>query len=195
MKLELWYPIKPFKITQSFGANPEYYAKNIPGLKAHNGLDLQATHGQMVRAAHDGVVVNAGIPDSKEGYGVVLRTLQPFEYRGADNLIQEVYFKSIYWHLLPTIPVKSGQTVKVGDLIGFADNTGFSTGDHLHFGLKPIYPGEQEWEWYNLEDKNGYFGAINPEPYFNGYYAEDAQKVKSILNQIISLLKGFLKIK
>lgn len=195
MKLELWFPIKPFRITQPFGVNSEYYSKNVPGLKGHNGLDLQAYHGQMVRAAHDGVVVNAGIPDNKEGYGVVIRTSEPFEYRNEKNELEQAYFKTIYWHLLPKIPVKSGQFVKTGDLIGFADNTGFSTGDHLHFGLKPMYLGEEPWQWFNLEASNGYMGAIDPQPFLNGYYAEDNQKVKAILNQIISLLKSFLKIK
>jgi hypothetical protein len=32
--------------------------------------------------------------------------------------------------------VQNGQHVQAGDLLGHAGNTGFSTGSHLHFGLK-----------------------------------------------------------
>src|SRR3990167_3154140 len=116
-KLQLFYPIKPFVVIQGFGENPEYYSKNIPGLKAHNGIDCVASNGQMVRAAHDGLVTFAG-EDGKGGWGVVIRTLDEREYKDGS-----AYFKTIFWHLLPTIPVKAGQEVKVGDLIGFADNT------------------------------------------------------------------------
>jgi hypothetical protein len=45
-------------------------------------------------------------------------------------------------------------------------NTGQSTGDHLHFGRKPTYKGEQDWEWWNAEQENGYKGSIDPDSYF-----------------------------
>ena len=41
----------------------------------------------------------------------------------------------IYGHL-SEFTVKNGQYVKVGDLIGYSGNTGFTTGAHLHFGVK-----------------------------------------------------------
>ena len=187
-KLSLWYPVKPFFLTQGFGLNGEYYRANGINIAGHNGWDLRAYHGQPVRASHDGEVVYAGI-DGKEGYGVVLRTLEPFEYKDG-----ETFFKTIYWHLLSNIPVRVGTRVKVGDIIGYADNTGFSNGDHLHFGLKPQYQGENEWTWFNLEDGNGFFGAIDPQPFFNGFYAEDNQTVISILQQQISLLLKVVEI-
>jgi murein DD-endopeptidase MepM/ murein hydrolase activator NlpD len=42
---------------------------------------------------------------------------------------------AIYGHL-NDFTVKNGQHVSPGDLLGHAGNTGFSTGNHLHFGLK-----------------------------------------------------------
>lgn len=182
-KFELYFPVKPKRVNQSFGTNPEYYQKNItdesgkPIIEGHNGIDFYATHGQPVRATHDGVCY-VGV-DNREGYGVVIRTRESFDYNG-----REVFFKTIYWHLVNNIPVENGQVVKTGDIIGYADNTGLSTGDHLHFGLKPQAQGEENGSWYNVEQKNGYAGAIDPTPYFTGFFAEDFEKVKEIEKDI-----------
>lgn len=183
MKLELWYPVKPYIVTQPFGVNKSLYSKY--GIEGHNGIDLVATHGQLVFASHDGEVTYAGV-DGAEGWGVVLRTLEPVEYNGG-----KAYIKSVYWHLIKDIPVKAGQKVKTGDLIGYADNTGASTGDHLHFAIKPQAKGENDWTFFNVEQKNGFNGAVDPTPYFNNYFAQDSQTVLSIYYRIISLLKSF----
>lgn len=185
-KLELIYPLtKQFIfITQYFGKNEVPLYKQL-GMLGHNGLDWICPNNTPVYATHDGVITYAGM-DSSGGWGVVIKTNEPFEYNG----LLESYYKTIYWHLTQNIPIKVGQKVETGDLIGFADNTGMSTGSHLHFGLKPIYQGENEWTWYNLEQLNGYLGAIDPVPYFNHYYPEDIK----ILLKIIELLKNFLKV-
>lgn len=144
----LYYPVKPWRVTQRFGeCHPSVcdVYKGL-GLKGHNGLDVVAPTGTIVRAAHDGIVTFAG-EDGSAGYGVVIRTDTEYEYKGSPS-----YFKSIYWHLLPSgVQVKAGQQVHTGDVIALSDNTGMSTGAHLHFGLKPVYKGEKEWEWSNVE--------------------------------------------
>jgi murein DD-endopeptidase MepM/ murein hydrolase activator NlpD len=185
MRFELWYPIKPSIITQPFGVNGDFYQKNGINILGHNGVDLVASDGQVCRAAHDGVVTFTG-EDSKGGLGVVLRTFDEYDYQDGS-----AYYKTIYWHLKPnTFKVKPGQEVKVGDALAECDNTGLSTGTHLHFGLKPVAKtGEEDWAWQNIEQNNGYLGAIDPAPYFNGYYAEDAVFVIAIMNQIIETLK------
>lgn len=181
-KLELWWPVKPYGLNQGWGVNGEYYRKNGIDILGHNGLDFYAPTGKNVRAAHDGEVTFTGY-DGSAGLGVVLKTLEPFEYGG-----KEVYFKTIYWHLLPgTVVVKPGQIVKVGDILAESNNTGFSSGSHLHFGLKPIARGEEKWSWFNLEQKNGYWGAIDPTPYFTGFHAFDAQTMLGVLKQDISM--------
>jgi murein DD-endopeptidase MepM/ murein hydrolase activator NlpD len=140
------------------------------GLKAHNGLDLNAGYGQFVYAAHDGLAVYSG-QDGSNGNLLVLRTTEQFDYEGG-----QAYFKTMYGHL-KTFHVKAGDQVKAGQFIAQANNTGDSTGNHLHFGLKPVLPGEKEWEWFNLAQNNGYLGAIDPTPYlvgvFNSYKASD----------------------
>ena len=173
-KLQLYYPCKPYGLFQGFGqCAPPSVCKIYKdlGLAGHNGLDLLAPTGTVVRAAHDGVVTFSG-DDGSAGLGIVIRTEEKFEYKG--NL---TYLKSVYWHLKTgCLYVKAGQHVKTGDIIALSDNTGLSTGPHLHFGLKPVYQGEQDWQWLNTEQGNGFKGAIDPEIYFTGQYAEDVKQ-------------------
>lgn len=169
MKLPLCYPLNlPFGITQKFGENQLAVYKDQLGLQGHNGIDMSAKNGTPVYAMHDGIVTFAGT-DGSGGLGVVIRTTEKFDYDGGNAFI-----KSIYWHLKTgSIIVKPDELVKAGQKIGEADNTGLSTGDHLHIGIKPIYQGEQAWQWFNQEQTNGYNGAIDPNPYFNGTYPKD----------------------
>jgi murein DD-endopeptidase MepM/ murein hydrolase activator NlpD len=55
--------------------------------------------------------------------------------------------------------VTEGQTVKKADIIGKTGSTGFSTGDHLHFGIlihghevSPLYWWDQKWILINILD-------------------------------------------
>lgn len=184
--LRLYYPCKPHFTNQRFGENANTFYAQL-GMKGHNGEDHRALHGQDVRAAHDGTVTFAG-EDGSGGYGVVVRTNELYDYNST-----QVYFKSIYWHLLPgSFKVTAGQQVKVGDILAKADNTGMSTGDHLHFGLKPVLQGENEWQWFNVEQNNGYLGAIDPHPYWTGIHAEDYGPEVTRLMRIVEYLKGRL---
>src|SRR6185312_586444 len=159
-KLSLYYPVKPLSVNQIFGANPSTYAQF--GIQGHNGVDLMAHHGQPVYASHDGQAWYE--VDENQGHGVIVVSNEQFDYKDT-----KAYFKSIYWHFCDSSkepqfksPVESyrdiskpGLQVKAGDLLGYADNTGFSTGDHLHFGLKPQildYPSD----YTNIEQNNGY---------------------------------------
>jgi len=51
-------------------------------------------------------------------------------------LDETIHFQTVYYHL-KSVNCSTGDYVKAGDIIGYADNTGkMTTGDHLHFGLK-----------------------------------------------------------
>lgn len=193
-KLKLQYPTQPYKINQKFGENFNGFYKQL-GMDGHNGLDLYALDGDNIYAAHDGVVTQTGA-DGSGGLGVVIRTHDKFEYKG-----EEVYFKTLYWHLQTnSFKVKPGDHVKAGQVIALADNTGMSTGSHLHFGLKPQYAGEADWQWSNVEQNNGFFGAIDPEPYLPpttttvkyefkrnlsaGMKGEDVAKLQELLKEL-----------
>lgn|SRR3990167_2497627 len=193
-KLELFYPVKnPCFRTQGFGEHLVDYSSY--GMIGHNGWDIVGTLGQLCRAAHDGEVVFAG-EDNSAGLGIVIRTLNKREF-GAG----EAYFKTIYWHLKPgSVRVTAGQKVRVGDLLAECDTTGKVTGTHLHFGLKPVTQGEADWQWFNLEQKNGYLGAIDPAPFWTGLYAEDVRSwydqlaiIRSKLAELVKVVFGIIK--
>lgn len=184
MKLQLSSPVTPFSVNQGWGLNGAYYQANGIGIIGHNGLDLMAYHGQPVYAAHDGTAFYE--IDDGQGHGIVIISDQPYDYKGG-----QAFFKSIYWHLADPVKERQydsliyhhgansgvGTPVKRGDQIGWADSTGLSTGDHLHFGLKPIQNGAAPsigdapdvgiGAWVNIEAGNGYAGAIDPTPYLS----------------------------
>lgn len=205
MKLSLIYPVDSVSISQGFGENPQFYSDpKYGGIKGHNGIDFRTGHGTPVYATHDGFAYYEY--DGAQGEGVVIRTNDQFDNPEGTG---ECYYKTIYWHLCDAIidpqftsPIYKavgyspdetgisniGTPVSTGDLIGYADNTGASTGDHLHFGLKPVAYKEAWGTWFNLEQKNGYLGAIDAMPYFNTY----TPKSISIMMQIIEALKQLI---
>src|SRR3990167_1794338 len=165
MKLILQNPLKEYKINQKFGnKNPIY---NVIG-GYHNGIDFRASHGTPIYASHDGFASYQ--IDSGGGHGVVVISDKEYEHEKGTS-----YIKSIYWHMVDPLkepkyksPLadKTGFTpVKTGDLIGYANNTGRSTGSHLHYALKPVEKGENWGTWYTINSIAPYYGAIDPEPY------------------------------
>ena len=154
MKLKLSYPLKKVEITQKFGENATpLYAKL--GMKGHNGIDFYAPHGTPVLAMHDGKVTYTGL-DGSNGNLLVLITEEMFDYGDT-----QAYYKTLYGHLLE-FKVKAGEHVKQGQVIALADNTGASTGSHLHMGVKGVRKGEEDWEWFNIDQDNGFNGATDP---------------------------------
>lgn len=94
----------------------------------HNGVDIAAAFNTHIYAAADGVVINADSTTmNNDGFGnrVVLRH--------ADGKA------TVYGHMIAPAPVKVGQTIKKGQLIGNVGSTGHSTGAHLHFALIDNY--------------------------------------------------------
>ena len=189
-KLELFWALRKPIVNFPFGYKHQIYTDM--GMAGHNGLDLPCPIGEPIYASHDGLISFANI-DGKSGYGVVIRTEEMF----LDTAGTPQYFKTIYWHLLPNIPVRVGQKVMIGDIIGYGDTTGMATGPHLHFGLKPIAQGENEWTWYNIEQNNGYFGAIDPEPYMSTMTAfqlrTSLQTLSELIKKLSELLAVFIK--
>lgn len=148
-KIKLRLPLEQIRVTQPFGVNFVNFYTSM-GLKGHNGVDFAALNGTDCHAAHDGKVTYAG----KDGDGGISVTLTN----------ERLHYKTIYYHL-KKVACKEGDIVKAGDIIGYCDNTGkYTTGDHLHFGLKML----DDNNFNTINYNNGYAGAIDPSPYF--YY-------------------------
>ncbi len=90
--------------------------------RLHAGLDIAAPIGTPILAAATGVVDYAGWSDG--GYGNMI------DIRHPDGTITR------YGHL-NEIYVKEGQSVGQGQSIAAMGSTGFSTGPHLHFEIRP----------------------------------------------------------
>ncbi len=188
MKLQLSYPLDMVLASQGFGQNAGMYADlKYGGIKGHNGIDFYVGHGKPVYATHDGTAYFEIDPSG--GCGVVIVGDEMFDF-GPNGV---GFPKTIYWHLCwgklePQFksPMEDKGKVKVqnGDLIGYADNTGASTGDHLHFGLKVVDGGGS-----TMNKNNGYLGAIDPNPYFDG----GTPKQISLMWQKILLLQTLIK--
>jgi len=120
-------------VTQAFGPTtlalePARMYRGASYEHFHDAIDIAAPLGSSVVAAADGEVTFVGhLPD---GAMIVL-----IAHAGG--------FVSEYAHLddafvLP--PVRAGQPVKAGQVVGFVGLTGITTGPHLHFAL--IHNGE-----------------------------------------------------
>jgi murein DD-endopeptidase MepM/ murein hydrolase activator NlpD len=86
--------------------------------KLHTGIDFAASIGTPIYATADGTVAEVSVKFS--GYGKMVEVNHGFGYR------------TRYAHM-HEFAVRSGQTIKRGDLIGYVGNTGLSTAPHLHY--------------------------------------------------------------
>jgi hypothetical protein len=141
MAIQLIYPVNG-PVTQNFGENPDFYKQwGFPG---HNGVDFGIANGTPVLAAAKGAIDKVSFEDG--GYG---------NYVKIRHMDGSTTYYTYYAHLMNTT-VTAGQNVEAGAMIGHSNNTGASTGPHLHFGLR-------------TSDTSGAFkGYIDPMPYLKG---------------------------
>ncbi len=148
-----------FPISQKFGQNLNSFYEEA-GLKGHQGIDFAMPNGTPVLSAVNGIVVNVS-KDIQKGEGVYILSSDIFIYK-----TQQSFFNTIYWHLKDgSISVILGQKIVVGQQIGLSNNTGQSTGPHLHFGLVPMTPDTRR-KFLESPD-NGYGGCVDPMPYLD----------------------------
>lgn len=92
--------------------------------RMHNGIDLSAPCGTPLYAAADGVVSHRGF-DSSGGWRLVL----------SHGDVDGVALQTVYLHA-EGYRVRTGDRVSRGEVVGAMGTTGWSTGCHLHFGVK-----------------------------------------------------------
>jgi murein DD-endopeptidase MepM/ murein hydrolase activator NlpD len=107
----------------------DYYAEFG---RTHWGVDIETYRGEPVFATASATVAWAYY-DTVYGMGRTVKLCTPAGWC------------AIYMHL-DGFAVIAGQQVQRGEVVGYADNTGFSTGDHLHYQInnpagQPVDPG------------------------------------------------------
>jgi len=141
MAIKLLAPVNG-PITQYFGENPQIYSKW--GYAGHNGIDYGIPNGTPIVAAADGTVDKAEFEDG--GYGFFVKM---------SHMDGKQKYYTYYGHL-QSFSVKPGQKITAGTVVGLSNNTGASTGPHLHFGIK-------------IDGQNPAFkGYLDPMPYLTG---------------------------
>ena len=99
--------------------------------KFHAGLDFSAPQGTPIYATADGTVTTAGSTGNGYGNHVIINHGYGYE--------------TLFGHMV-RVKVRSGITVKRGEVIGWVGSTGKSTGPHCHYEvhkngekINPIY--------------------------------------------------------
>jgi murein DD-endopeptidase MepM/ murein hydrolase activator NlpD len=157
--MELLFPIKGApSISQKFGNKFELYSD------WHHGVDFRTwqyknAEDKKVLAALEGKVIkvdktstgNTYYKTGKQGSSYGVHCVIEFEEGGAK-------YYTLYGHMAECF-VSVGDTVKVGQELGIAGNSGLSTRDHLHFEIR---------KGSNLRSK-----AINPTAFFTHDVPDD----------------------
>ncbi len=110
-------PVDFARISSKFSMGRKHPILNK--IRAHKGVDYAAPRGTPIKAAGDGKVMLAG---RRGGYGNTV-------------IIQHgATYTTLYGHMQGFAKgVKTGGTVKQGQVIGYIGTTGLSTGPHLHY--------------------------------------------------------------
>jgi murein DD-endopeptidase MepM/ murein hydrolase activator NlpD len=116
--------------------DPVYHSRRF-----HAGMDFAAPIGADIYATGNGTVVSTGW---KQGYGNCVQINHGYGYL------------TLYGHM-SAFKVRSGQSVKRGDVIGLVGNTGKSTGPHLHY--------EVHFKGTVMNPQNYYFLDLSPAEY------------------------------
>lgn len=117
----LSWPLDSVKITQQFGKTADSGRLYTSG--THNGVDFRAAVGTPVKAALSGTVKGTGNTDA----------VCPGASYGRWVLIEHQNGLTTLYAHFSLIKVSEGQSVSTGETIGYAGETGYATGPHLHF--------------------------------------------------------------
>jgi len=86
----------------------------------HNGIDFGVPIGTPVKATMSGKVVYAGW--NNQGYGNLV-------------IVENGPYRTYFAHL-SQVPVKLGEVVSAGNVVGISGSTGNSTGPHVHYEVR-----------------------------------------------------------
>lgn len=179
-------PIRPYVISSYVPVGEEdKWTKFYPtmGLKGHNGEDWSAWSGEPLYFPVDcpeaGGWFARDASDLDGGLGVDVISKNPINI---DGKLTYVLFR--FWHLKKAW---KDVDVQLGELIGYCDNTGASSGDHLHWSMKFCNS-----NGYSTDEGNGYYGAKDFSPYFENEFVLDVIKIKAQALSAIDYANKFI---
>ena len=142
----------PFKITQYYGVNKDYYKKF--GLAGHEGIDL------IPQDLSDWMII------SPEGGGQVVKDIDDPKSGGAYGNTATVWYPSKkfalqFCHMEKNL-VKVGDKITKGQEIGKMGATGNTSGAHLHLNYF-----QTDENGIRQNKDNGFLGGLDPLPYLS----------------------------
>jgi len=187
------------------------------GMKGHAGLDLKAYRGEPIYFDIKADVEWECRPmySSSTGYGILIRSKQPIPLTkcpvmpGASmNLAERQYRKlggvhlmRYFGHMNEATFLKDKDSVKYGQLVGYAGTTGASTGVHVHRHLLV----SDETSWFYLDGDSDYKGRFDESEWFTNTFVgddDDSQEIRGLqltviqlATQVISLLERLIAAK
>lgn len=173
--LKIYWPFKPYTITQRWGNPNSVYAQqfNDPTFKLHNGIDakphLQDTAYPVYCPVEGFKVTDIGYYPKGGGNQLVLISKEK------QQIFDQYCYVSILLCHAEKILVNIGDEPALGELLMIADNTGFSTGPHTHMGM------------YRLNDQGGKIdtneatGSFDPSLFFIGDFAADNASLQTLI--------------
>lgn len=112
--------------------NGDFYVSNLYTRGYHDGLDLVGVTSKDIHSTVNGTVCYSGWQnpdDHSEGFG--LYVCIRFTNEGKDLYA--------YFGHLKSANVKTGDKVKITDVIGIEGSTGLSTGSHCHYEIRDAF--------------------------------------------------------
>lgn len=141
------------QMSQRFGQSLLDYSRF--GMIGHNGIDVAGVRGTPIVAPIRMFITRVDESDRGYGYNVFAET-ESITINGETVKLELVFGHFDY---IDAVPYK---WVDAGHFLGGMDSTGWSTGDHLHFGIRP-WIRQKDGSWAQLFKNNGYLGYVDPE--------------------------------
>lgn len=193
-KLELWYPCKPFLVTQAWGIHNPIYGQINETFTRHNGIDFKPYYGAVTFPLYSPLPMKITDVGDNSSAGNYVRFISTEKW-----LVNGVtcYVGGILCHM-KSQSVTKGQICPIGGYLGVANNTGFSTGPHTHislYRLKEDLPDLENRITNRLDTDVAVNNTFDPYPFWTGYHAQDYGVVMNIYKSIASLLSSFFGVR